>query len=90
MASNTYGAILSRVIQPNKDDLRPEAAEALLTLKFGSRDIDRMNALAAKAREGTLTKKEADELEEYMLVGNFLSLLQAKARLALKRRAPVA
>jgi hypothetical protein len=90
MPSNSQKDIWERVIQPNKGNLRPEAAEAILSLKFGSKDIDRMNSLAAKAREGTLTKKESDELEEYMHVGNFLSLFHAKARLALRRRTPVA
>lgn len=90
MAADIHAAIWERIIRPDKNDLRPEAAEALLSLKFSSKDIDHMNALAAKAREGMLTKKETAELEEYMRVGNFLSLLQAKARLALKHRAPVA
>ena len=90
MSSNGYLQILKRVIRPEKNDLRPEAAEAMLNWKFGSKDIERMNTLAQKARDGTLTKKENELLEGYMRVGNFLSLLQAKARLALKRRAPVA
>jgi uncharacterized protein YnzC (UPF0291/DUF896 family) len=90
MASNNHSTIWKRVIKPNKPDLPPAAAEAILKLKFESKDIDRMNTLGAKAREGKLTDKESEQLQEYMRIGNFLSLFHAKARLALKRRTPVA
>ena len=42
-----------------------------------------MNELAEKNRQGTLTESEAAEMEKYLRVGNFLNLMQAKARLTL-------
>jgi len=42
-----------------------------------------MNDLAERNRQGTLTEAERQEMEKYLRVGNFLNLMQAKARLAL-------
>jgi uncharacterized protein YnzC (UPF0291/DUF896 family) len=43
-----------------------------------------MNALAERAREGTLTADEREELENYRRVGHLLGLMQSKARIALR------
>jgi hypothetical protein len=77
-------AILSRVLQPDKPTLSPEAARALLTLEFGQEDRERMHQLALKAQEGRLTAQEEVELENYRRVGNLLSLMKSKARRSLK------
>jgi hypothetical protein len=39
-----------------------------------------MNALSAKARAGTLTDDENEELDNYLRVGDLLAILQSKAR----------
>ncbi|MBV8076429.1 MAG: hypothetical protein JO284_08530 [Planctomycetaceae bacterium] len=44
-----------------------------------------MKVPSAKAQEGTLTKAERAELEEYLRVSDLLALLQSKARLSLKK-----
>jgi len=90
MSSKTYSAIWKRILRPERDNLRPELAKEILKLKFPPADIDRMNELAAKAREGSLTKAEQLELQEYEDVGLELSIMQAKARAALKQRVPAA
>src|SRR5437762_1492517 len=46
-------AIMARLIRPNRDDLSPEAAQAILALDFDPQDRDRMHQLALKAQEGT-------------------------------------
>ena len=89
MGSHAAGAsheadILTRLLQPDSNDLRPEVAEYILGLSFRPADVDRMNELAAKAAE-TLSADESSEIEGYRHVGHFLALLQSKARLALKR-----
>ena len=43
-----------------------------------------MMELADKNNRGTLSAAERQEMEKYARVGNFLDLLQAKARLSLK------
>ena len=77
---NHEAEILSRIIAPERHDLPEEAARAILALAFPQRDVDRMNELASKAREGTLTPCESDELAGYERVGCLLGILQSKAR----------
>ncbi len=77
--------ILSRVIAPNKQDFPPAMADLILGFNFPQDDIDRMDELARKAREGTLTDEEEAEINAYERVGHFLSLLQSKARTSLNR-----
>jgi hypothetical protein len=75
--------ILTRVIAPDDPSLEKKAAEAVLTLGFKSADRQRMDALAAKAREGTLSDKERTEADSYERIGHFVSLLKSKARRSL-------
>jgi hypothetical protein len=77
--------ILSRVIAPEAPTLSPDTAKILLSFDFPKEDRDRMEQLAEKAREGTLTPEEQAEIDCYERVGHFLSLLRSKARLSLKQ-----
>ena len=84
-AETSEAAILSRVIRPDSGKWSKEAAESILRFDFPPADIRRMNALAAKARQGTLSAAQQAQLENYRDVGRLLELLQSKARLSLKR-----
>jgi hypothetical protein len=86
MVANIESNMWERVVSP-WDDLSPEAADALLRLRFPQRDIDRMNELAALARDGQLTPAQSQELELYNRVGHMLAVVQSKARMALKKPA---
>ena len=77
--------ILNDLVAPEKPDLSPESARAVLELRFRQRAIDRMNELAEKNRHGTLAEAERNELERYLRVGNFLNLIQGKARNSLAK-----
>ena len=44
-----------------------------------------MRELSAKAREGTLTPDEKTEIDSYEKVGHLLSLLKARAKVALQK-----
>ena len=55
-----------------------------LDLYFKQPYKDRMRALLAKARKGTLTAKEQVEIDNYERVGQMLSLMKSKARRRLK------
>ena len=81
--ANSKTAILARVIDPATANLAPQAAQSILALDFRETDKDRMNQLAAKAREGRLAKEEEQELDSYLLVGHLLDLLHSKARVSL-------
>jgi hypothetical protein len=83
MTANTEAAIFDRVIRPDENGLEPSVAQFILDLHFQQEDIDRMNELAAKAREGTLTDDERAELDEYRRAGDVLALLHSKARRSL-------
>jgi uncharacterized protein YnzC (UPF0291/DUF896 family) len=87
MVANTETAIWERVIDPNEDDLSPEAARFLLRLDFGEPDHARMEELAQKSNDGTLTADERLELQNYVRIGNVLALMQSKARLSLHHTA---
>jgi hypothetical protein len=85
-ASTSEVAILSRVLEPDKPTLSPEAARALLALDFSRADKERMRELSAKAREGTLTPAEQAATDNYERVGHMLNILQSKARRSLRGR----
>ena len=76
--------ILSRVVQADEPGFEQEFARSLLKLMFIPRDVDRMNELAERAREDTLTDDERLDLDSYERVGTFLALLKSKARVSLR------
>jgi uncharacterized protein YnzC (UPF0291/DUF896 family) len=49
-------------------------------MKLPSGDEDRVNELSAKARAGSLTAAENQELDSYLHIGSLLATLQSKAR----------
>jgi hypothetical protein len=79
----TEADILNQVIAPDQATLPEASARSILTLRFNKQAVDRMNELAERNRQGELAEAERAELEKYQRVGNFLNLLQAKARLSL-------
>lgn len=82
-APNSESAILARLIQA-KEDMNREVAQYLLSIDFSQDDIERMNFLAERAREGSLSPEETTELDSYLHVGNLLTIVQSKARRYLK------
>jgi hypothetical protein len=82
---STEGAIWARVLQPAGETLSPEAARSILSLDFTQEDKGRMHDLAAKARAGSLTAAEQEDLRNYERVGNLLALIKSKARQRLKK-----
>jgi hypothetical protein len=77
---NTEAAILARVIQSDERNLSPEVARYLLAMKLPSDDEERVNQLSAKARDGSLTEAETQELDSYLHIGMLLGVMQSKAR----------
>jgi len=88
LTPNTEAAILSRIIQSDEQELTPEVARYLLSMKLPSTDEDRVNELSAKARAGSLTEAERQELESYLHIGTLLGVLQSKARRLIKSADP--
>lgn len=83
-AGTSEVAIFGRVLEPDQATLDPAAARAILNLDFKQTDKDRMSALLAKAKKGSLTADEQVEIDNYERVGHMLSLMKSKARSSLK------
>ena len=83
---NSEAAIWARLMQAQKAELSPGAAEFLLAIDFGEGDRRRMQLLAERSQAGTLTAEEQTEMDGYLHVGNLLAVMQSRARLALKRK----
>lgn len=77
--------ILARVINPEHGGMPAGAAREILNFNLPPGDRDRVNELAAKAREGELTPEERSLLDEYERVTAMIELMQSKARLSLKQ-----
>ena len=75
----------SQVLTPNTDTeaailARSEVASYLLSMKLPSIDEERVKDLSAKARAGSLTEAETQELDSYLHVGMLLGVMQSRAR----------
>lgn len=81
----TEAEILTRVIGPQNPSFTPDAAQSILEMRFADPDVVRMNELAAKARDGSLTGHEEQQLHGYLFVGAMLDLMHSKARLSLQQ-----
>ena len=86
LSPNREPAIWARLMQTPGGELSPEAAEYLLSIRFGENDADRMGQLAERSESGELTDEERAEFDSYLHVGNLLAVIQSKALLALRRR----
>ena len=77
--------ILEAVVAPDKPTLSAGMARMLLKLSFQAEQKAEIEALLERNNAGTITESERRQLEAYVRVGNFLSLLQAKARATVSR-----
>jgi hypothetical protein len=87
MPAPSDAEILGRLVDPSAGTLNPSAAQGLLALRFRERDVERMNELAAMARDGKLSSDLRQEAESYNRIGHLLALLHSKARASLKSAA---
>lgn len=83
LSPSTEAGIWMRILYPD-GEVTPQSARVLVRLSFPEKDKKRMRTLSAKARSGTLTRDENNEMEVYERAGAILSILKSKARQALK------
>jgi hypothetical protein len=76
-------AIWARLIESQPEELTPEAAKYLLGLGFTENDQARLQELADRSQDGTLSEDEGREFDSYLHIGNLLAVMQSKARLVL-------
>ena len=77
--------IWTSVISPDKRDMSSAEAAAVLRWQFNDEAKQRMEELATRNGQGVLTETEKEELQAYVHVGQVIAILQAKAKLSLKR-----
>jgi uncharacterized protein YnzC (UPF0291/DUF896 family) len=83
MASPT---LLERMVDPIGRVLTPEAAREILGVRADNETQRRIDQLADKCNEGTLTPEERAEYQEFISIFNILTVLQARARTILDAR----
>lgn len=83
-ATMTETEILTEVIEPDRPTFSPLLAKELLTLRFNDQATGRIRELLQKNNAGTISAAEKSTLANYLRVGEFLDLMQAKARLTLQ------
>jgi hypothetical protein len=81
----TEADILSEVVAPDQPGIRPEFAQAILDLHFNDKANKQIRKLLDRSNKGTINETERAELDKYLRVGQFLDLMQAKARLSLEQ-----
>ena len=84
LSPKTEAEIWMRILHPD-EEMPPQVARAILELSFPPEETARMHELSAKARAGTLTPEEDEEMDNLERVGSVLSTLKSKARQVLKR-----
>ena len=83
MKNHGNGLVLDRLLEPVSASLNEEAARKLISLKADTKAQAYVAKLAEKCNEGELTPEERREYEMLVMAGNFIAILQAKARLLL-------
>jgi hypothetical protein len=85
---STIVSHLDQLLDPIADCLTPEVARRIAGMRADEQTQTRINELAAKANEGTLTTEERADYLGYVEAIDLISILQAKARLVVNRSAP--
>jgi hypothetical protein len=83
-------SILERVIEPARGGFSAEFAREVLKFGFPPADHARYTQLSAKAQNSSLTEEEAAELDDYLNVNDFLTILKAKAEASLRPKGSAA
>lgn len=78
--------VLDELLEPLGACLTPEVAEQLADLRAPASAQARMEVLARKSEDGTLSDSEREEYDALVSASNFIAILQSKARRLLKDR----
>lgn len=86
-SSNT--AVLDELIEPVARCFTPEVARRILSLRASEELQTKLDDLADKCSEGSLTAEEHQLYESYVRGMNFIGVLQASARAQLTAAGPL-
>lgn len=84
----TAASLLEAVLEPLGQCLSPQAARRIVAVRASPAANRRLARLARKCDEGRLSPEEQAEYHLFVEVGDFVALLQAKARRHLAGRVP--
>ena len=73
-------AILERVLEPAGHEMTPEVARWFVELRADAALQKRVDELADKNTQGTISPEELAEYDEYLEVASVVAVLQAAAR----------
>jgi len=88
MQASTATPVLDEILEPVTRCLTVDSARQLLGHRPKRKTRALIEKLARKCNEGALTPDERAEYETYVFAGEFVALLQAKARALLKQQRP--
>jgi hypothetical protein len=83
---STANTVLDELLEPVGACFTPEVAQRLINLRASSSVQKRIEELARKSEQGQLSNVEQGEYEALVSAGNFIAILQSKARRLLKDR----
>jgi uncharacterized ferredoxin-like protein len=86
IAMNAFSS-LEKMLDPARPCFTPETAANIIQIETDSDKAARMEELAEKANEDSLTRDEESEYWSYIYAGKMMSVLKLQARLFLKRQA---
>jgi len=87
MSQEPTAAVLDQLFDPLSECLTRDVAIRLAGLRASPEVQSRLNALAEKCSDGTITADERRAYESYLRAVNFIGVLQAKARAMLASEA---
>jgi hypothetical protein len=82
---NSQAEIFGRALDKRADRMPADVAHFIISIEVTAEDAQRLDELADKARQGTLSEEEETELEEYRRFGRLMEMMKLKARIALKQ-----
>lgn len=77
--------ILAEIVEPGGSIASPQFAEELLSIHLKEEAKTRIRELLQKKNAGTISSAEQSTLQDYLLTGEFIDLLHAKARRTLRQ-----
>jgi hypothetical protein len=84
IAAANQAAILGRSFDLGANKMTPDAARFILSMELAEEDRQRLEDLAEKARDGSLSEADEAALEEYRRAGRLMEMMKLKARIVLK------
>ena len=79
MSAESNSVVLDQLFEPVSRCFTPDVARQIAELRAAPDVQSRLDELADKCNEGTLSPEERDDYEYYVRAINFIGVLQAKA-----------